>query len=153
MQLKTIAPFHVFCFDTITTFRNLPDYVRVVARQLYKEAVRHDLEITGPVYWIYKGADGNPDTSFALTIALPVTHAAIEINNSEFKLQTLPTFQCMSCLHNGEWSELGKTYSKIISEILVKEPAMNGENREVYINMDFDNPERNITEVQVGLVP
>jgi len=152
MQLKTIAPFHIFCFDTVTTLRDLSDYVRVVARRLYKDAVLRDLEITGPVYWIYKGADGNPDTPFALTIALPVSPQNSEISNCEFDLRILPAFRCMSCTHNGEWSRLGETYGGIISEILVKEPAMSGENREIYINMDFENPERNITEVQVGLI-
>jgi effector-binding domain-containing protein len=152
MQLKTIAPIHVFSFETVTTLRDLSRFVRVVARQLYKDAIQNDLEITGPVYWVYKGADGNPDTPFTLTIALPVSQTEETITNSDFKLQTLPAFRCMSCIHEGEWSKLGDTYGGIISEILVKEPAMNGENREIYINMDFDHPERNITEVQIGLI-
>jgi len=29
---------------------------------------------------------------------------------------------------------------------------MSGQNREIYLNMDFLHPERNITEVQIGIL-
>ena len=69
MQIRTIQPMQVFCFETETSLRDISQYIRVVARQLYADAIKHELEITGPVYWIYNGADGQPDTKFKLTIA------------------------------------------------------------------------------------
>ena len=61
MQTKTIQPIHVLYFETRTSFQEIFQYVRVEARKLYQDAVSNDLEITGPVYWVYQGADGRPD--------------------------------------------------------------------------------------------
>ena len=152
MQIRTIQPINVFFFETETSLREIPQYVRVIAQRLYIDAIKNNLEITGPVYWIYNGADGQPDTKFHLTIALPVFQRTATITDSEFKLKTLDTFRCVSCTHSGDWAKLGETYCSIFSEILVKEPALSGETREIYLNIDFANPEGNITEVQIGLV-
>ena len=151
MQIKTIHPMQVFCFETKTTLQDLLQYVRVVAQRLYKDAIKHDLEVTGPVYWIYEGADGQLDTIFTLTIALPVSKTE-KITEGDFKLKTLDSFRCLSHTHEGAWENLGQTYGQLFSEIQVKELAISGQNREIYLNMDFDNPTGNITEVQIGLI-
>jgi len=152
MQIRTIQPMHVFCFETETTMQEMFQYIRVKAQQLYADAIKNGLEITGPVYWIYNGADGQPETRFLLTIALPVSQSEAELSESEFKLKTLDSFRCLSHTHEGAWENLGETYGQLFSEIQVKDPATSGQNREIYLNMDFDNPAGNITEVQIGLI-
>ncbi|WP_221394859.1 GyrI-like domain-containing protein [Dyadobacter sp. NIV53] len=152
MKINTIHPMHVLCFETETNFRDIFQYVRFVAHRLYKEAVKNDVEITGPVYWIYEGADGQPDTTFKLTIALPVYYKEYELAGSEFKLKTLDSFSCVSRQHPGDWNKLGETYGQMITEIQADNFPMSGQNREIYLNMDFENPVRNITEVQIGVV-
>jgi effector-binding domain-containing protein len=152
MQIRTIQPVHVLCFETTTTLKEISSYVRLVAKKLYSDAFRNDLEITGPVYWIYNGADGQPDTAFSLTIALPVCPARQTVTDSGFKLKQLDSFRCVSMTHYGSWENLGETYSQLIFEIQVKDPEMSGQNREIYLNMDFENPAANITEVQIGLL-
>ncbi|TDE10025.1 GyrI-like domain-containing protein [Dyadobacter psychrotolerans] len=152
MQIRTIQPMQIFCFETETTLKDISQYIRVIARQLYSEAVKNELEITGPVYWIYDGADGQPDTKFRLTIALPISQNKTLITNSDFKIKTLDAFRCMSHRHEGCWKSLGEAYGLLIFEIQVKDPEMSGQNREIYLNMDFENPDANITEVQIGLL-
>jgi effector-binding domain-containing protein len=151
MELKTIFPMHVLCFETQTTLQQMIQYVRVVAYKMYQAAVQNELEITGPVYWIYEGMDGNPETVFSLTIALPVTFKNKELNNSEFKLKKLETFHCASEQHHGDWSKLVETYDYLIPEIISGGLAMSGQNREIYLHMDFENPEANNTEIQIGI--
>ncbi|KQS32639.1 hypothetical protein [Dyadobacter sp. Leaf189] len=151
MQLKTIYPLHVLYFETETSLNALAEFVRVVARRLYSDAVQNDLEITGPVFWIYEGADGNPETVFKLTIALPVSPSA-PLTDSEFRLKLLEPFQCISHELQGEWSGLGSVYGQIFSELGTKNKIPSGQNREIYIHMDFENPAGNITEVQVGIL-
>lgn len=150
MQVKTIQPMHVLYFETETTLAAILQYVRLIARRLYREAVAHDLEITGPVYWIYEGADGNADTVFKLTIALPINPAPA--SDSEFKQKFLEPFQCISQELQGDWSGLGNVYSEIYMKLGEGNHAPSGQNREIYINMDFQNPAANITEVQVGII-
>lgn len=151
MELKKNFPVQVLCFETRTTLHEMVQYVRVVAYKMYQAAVQNELEITGPVYWIYEGMNGNPETVFSLTIALPVTFRNKELNNSEFKLKKLETFHCASEQHLGDWSKLGETYDYLIPEIISRDLTMSGQNREIYLNMDFENPEANITEIQVGI--
>lgn len=151
MQTKTIQPIHVLCFETRTSFQEILKYVRVEARKLYQDAIRNDLEITGPVYWVYDGADGRPDTVFTLTIALPVTPPSHTID-SPYQLKQLETFECISETLNGNWDGLINTYGSLFGEIMSQKLAVSGQNREIYLNMDFENPGLNITEVQVGIL-
>lgn len=151
MQTKTIQPIHVLCFETRTSLKEILQYVRVEARRLYRDAVRNDLEITGPVYWIYQGADGQADTVFTLTIALPVTPPTHTIN-SPYQLKQLEAFECVSEDLYGNWDGLVNTYGSLFGEIMSRKLVPSGQNREIYLNMDFENPERNITEVQIGIV-
>lgn len=151
MQTKTIQPIHVLYFETRTSFKEIFRYVRVEARKLYQDAVRNDLEITGPVYWVYNGADGNPDTVFTLTIALPVTPPAHTIE-SNYRLKTLDKFECISEDLYGNWDGLVTTYGSLFGQIMSQNLRPSGQNREIYLNMDFENPDRNITEVQIGIL-
>ncbi|MGV3603865.1 MAG: GyrI-like domain-containing protein [Dyadobacter fermentans] len=151
MQTKTIQPLHVLCFETRTSLKEILQYVRVEARRLYRDAIRNDLEITGPVYWVYQGADGQADTVFTLTIALPVTPPTHTIN-SPYQLKQLEAFECVSEDLYGNWDGLVNTYGSLFGEIMSRKLVPSGQNREIYLNMDFENPERNITEVQIGIV-
>jgi len=152
MELKKVHPMQVLCFETKTKLSEIGEYVRVVAHKMYQTAVQNNLEITGPVYWIYEGMDGNPETIFSLTIALPITFKEKELNNADFKLKSLRPFQCATTQHLGDWANLGETYGALIPKILSNGLLMSGENREIYLNMDFENPEANITEVQIGII-
>lgn len=151
MQTKTIQPIHVLCFETRTSLKEILQYVRVEARRLYRDAIRNDLEVTGPVYWIYQGADGQADTVFTLTIALPITPPTHTIN-SPYQLKQLEAFECVSEDLYGNWDGLVNTYGSLFGEIMSRKLVPSGQNREIYLNMDFENPERNITEVQIGIV-
>jgi hypothetical protein len=151
MQLKTIQPIHVLYFETETTLNDLTQFVRVVARNLYRDAAQNDFEVTGPVYWIYEGADGNPETTFKLTIALPVSPADA-VSGSAFRQKFLEPFQCISRELQGEWGGLGNVYASIFSNLDAENGIPSGQNREIYVNMDFQNPTGNTTEVQVGIL-
>ncbi|WAC11119.1 GyrI-like domain-containing protein [Dyadobacter pollutisoli] len=151
MQLKTIQPIHVLYFETQTSFNEISEHIRHVAHALYRDAVKNDLEITGPVYWIYNGADGNPETVFTLTIALPVSPKP-ELANSEFRTKYLEKFECATDQLYGGWDGFREVYGQLIPAILSNNLTMSGENREIYINLDFENPDRNTTEIQIGIL-
>ncbi|MBE9466025.1 GyrI-like domain-containing protein [Dyadobacter subterraneus] len=151
MELKKIHPMQVLCFETKTKLSEIGEYVRVVAHKMYQAAVQNDLEITGPVYWIYEGMDGNPETVFSLTIALPITFKEKELSNSDFRLKSLRPFHCATTQHSGDWDKLGESYGTLIPQILSSGLTMSGENREIYLNMDFQNRDANTTEIQIGI--
>jgi len=115
MEIKSIQPIHVLYFETQTSLREISEYVRIVARHLYQDAVKNELEITGPVYWIYEGADGQPDTKFKLTIALPVTPDETALSDSTFQFKYLEPFECVAGQLYDSWDKLGDMYGNLIS--------------------------------------
>jgi effector-binding domain-containing protein len=132
-----------------TSLLTLHDKIGTVARDLYSEAARQHLLVTGPVYWLYYGADGVAETIFKLEIAIPVS--GIPETNDKFLFKELDSFKCLSVLHEGPWSDLKQTYEKLIAKVSIDNLAMNNICREAYINVDFSRDECNLTEVQIGL--
>lgn len=149
---QTALPFYSLTFTVQTSLSQLGQYVRNIAGELYKEAVQNELEITGAIYWIYEGMDGNPETVFDLTIALPVSKPLKGVSPEKFSIKLQDSYTYVSIVHFGEWSTLSASYVKIIGEITGAGITMTRVYREQYIAMDFDNPEANVTIIQVGVV-
>lgn len=137
-----------YCYAVETNLLELGAYVRTKAQELYQTAVKEQLEITGPVYWVYYGMDGNPTTTFKLEIGLPVNKCkqldgsllCKELSAGNFLVHTL----------RGAWSLLPETYAMLFAELAKQGLSHNGICREAYLYIDFNNPDNNITEIQVG---
>lgn len=148
MIIKKAPSMNLFCFSTEATLMELGKYVRVKAHETYIEAIKNNLEITGPIYWIYYGMDGDPNTKFKLDIGVPVQLP--KPTSGGFSCKTIEKMELATCIHEGSWNNLPKSYSLLISEIMESGRILSGIAREVYINIDFENPENNITEIQLG---
>lgn len=149
MNTKSIPAIPVIFFTARTSLKDIQQFVGKVAEQLYAEAARRHLLPTGPLHWIYNGADGKPDTIFTLEICLPVNKEPAE--ESVFLFKELPPFNCVSVMHHGAWDHLYETYDRVIADIYASGKQMTGFCREQYLYMDFNNPVNNLTEVQIGI--
>ncbi len=149
MVIKTNPAMPVLFFTTRTTLKNISQYVGTVAKQLYAVAAKQELLPTGPLQWIYIGADGKPDTLFTLEIALPVDGLPKE--ESLFLYKELTPFECVTTLHHGAWEHLYETYDRLISDVNANGKKLSGVCREQYLYMDFNEPANNLTEVQIGI--
>jgi effector-binding domain-containing protein len=149
MQIKEIKPMNVLFFSEKTTIHEMMKFVRVKANELYRNAIENNLEITGPVYWIYYGMNGQPNTRFILEICIPVHPSGVY--SGPFALKKLPVFRCASDSHYGSWQEMAQVYQVLIGDIFQGNHTMIGVTREVYLNMDFVSPENNMTEIQIGI--
>lgn len=150
MQIKNIHPLNLFYFQVKTTVNQLDKYVAVVAHELMKEAADHNIQVTGPVYWIYLGFDGNEKTEFALEIAVPVSKIS-DTYTGRFSFKRPQPFKALTTRHEGNWYKIPETYQKLFDYIGQNNLVPVGENRELYINMDFENPDANETEIQIGV--
>ena len=150
MQIKEVKPINFLYFRTITKTGELGRYVGIIARSLYRDAALNDLEVTGPVYWNYFGFEGDEQKSFTLEIALPVAEIP-DAYAGKFKFKRTDTFPCLSLIHEGSWYDLPQSYSRLIQYMKEKQILPAVETREVYVNIDFVNPEANITEIQMGV--
>lgn len=147
-QLKT-GSFTALTFNARLTLTQMDQHVGTRAQELYQLAAANNLFVAGPVYWIYDGADGNPDTVFDLKIALPViapSHA-----KTLPQLETIPTFHSLTTSHAGPWQTLNGTYCHISEEVAQRRLQPTGICRELYLQIDFDHPENNLTLVMFGI--
>lgn len=152
MQIKEVKPINFLYFRTSTKVNELGRFVGIVARELYRDAVFNDLEITGPVYWNYFGFDGDESRPFILEIALPLSELPRHYTG-KFQIKRSDPFHCVSIVHEGSWYDMPKGYAKLKEFISANSLVPNAENREVYLNIDFINSQGNITEIQIGITP
>lgn len=150
MQTTQVNAFKALVFSTQATLSELGQHVGSVARQLHADAVANQLDIVGPIQWIYEGMDGNPQTRFNLTIALPVSGQPS--GETAFECQTLPTFKCIWLIHHGPWNQMHIPYSQLFQQALSNQMTPSSISRESYIHVDFENAENNITLIQLGIL-
>lgn len=148
MEIKTHPAMTVLYSTHQTTLGQLNQFVGTVIKDLYAEAVANDILVSGPAYWIYKGMDGQPETIFTLEIALPIQGS---VKASRFATKELPAFKTASHLHEKAWTKIPATYAQLMQYVSMNNLRLTGEFREIYWNIDFENPENNLTEVQVGV--
>ncbi|HEX5169153.1 MAG TPA: GyrI-like domain-containing protein [Cyclobacteriaceae bacterium] len=150
MQVKEIKPINFLFFRTRTKVSELGRYVGIVARELYRDAFLNDLEVTGPIYWNYIGFEGDEAKEFTLEVALPVAEIPASYEG-KFRVKRDDTFYCVSLSHEGSWFDFPSAYGKLMRYIEENKLQPVALKRELYINMDFNNPVANITEIQIGI--
>jgi effector-binding domain-containing protein len=145
MQVRMHPAVTVLYSTHKTTLKELQQLSNV-SKEVYTDAANHSF-VSGPVYWIYRGADGNPETVFTLEIAVPIQGF---FNSKKFSIKELAPFKAVVHRHEGSWEQLGNSYGQIMQYVESNRIPIKDEFREIYLNVDFQRPENNITEVQVG---
>jgi effector-binding domain-containing protein len=148
MEQKIIPSTSAFYRSFETSLATMGQYVGQTPSEMYAELAKLGKQPASPQIWIYKGGDGNPETKFELQIAIPV---AGNIAGETPEFTVLPEFKCLTMVHNGPWENLKHSYGQIIGYLMQNGMQMGNECREIYHCCDFENPENNITEIQIGL--
>ena len=149
LQIKETQPFTALCFTTRATLKTLSQHIQHVAEDLYVEANRLGLDITGPIQWVYTGVNGDETNEFQLEIVLPVRQPGAPSN--QFTYQVFPSFRCLTYTHTGAWSDFGELYDTLFAQLYRDGYQNDGRVREIYAVMDFDNLANCVTELQIGL--
>ena len=146
--VKIIKPISFLFYRTETTVDKL-NTLFWVAPELFREAVLNKLTITGPVHWHYIGF-ADPAQVFTLEIALPVGEVLADYDG-RFHFKRTDEFKCLTVTHDGNWLEIPLSYQKLMQVAGEHNLQPIGTNRELYVNVDFNFPEANTTEIQVGI--
>jgi effector-binding domain-containing protein len=149
MQIKDVKPGNFLVFRTQTTVAELVNYLPV-AQSLYEEAVSQKLRINGAIHWHYLGFTGDLSATFTLEICLPIDRIP-EGYDGAFHVKRTEPFRCISLVHEGSWYQIPESYSKMLQYAGQHNLVPVGNNREIYVNVDLQNPEANVTEIQLGL--
>ncbi|HEY9049847.1 MAG TPA: GyrI-like domain-containing protein [Ohtaekwangia sp.] len=149
MKIQEVKPINFLFFRTETRVHELVNFLPI-GQKLFREAVQQQLAITGPVHWHYFGFTGDEQKTFTLEIALPVADVSRDYDG-EFHFKRTEPFRCASITHEGEWSKMPVSYSKLMAFIAGHKLTPNAISREIYVNADFLHPEANVVEIQVGV--
>ena len=149
MQIKEIKPANFLFSRTETTVAELGSHLPT-GQRLFAEAVKRQLTITGPIHWHYIGFDGDLTKRFTLEIALPVAEVLPEYDGP-FHFKRTESFRCVSALHEGAWHEIPTTYEKLMGFMHANSLQPVALNREIYVQVDFSQPEANFTLIQMGI--
>ena len=149
MEMKNIQPITMLYCSTRTNLAGLSEFVGTKVEELMADAAINHLTLVGPVYWLYYGVDGKPETIFELEIAFPVF--VNKPYSGNFKLKELPPFKCYSTIHAGPWNEMEKAYGELIGKAMAEDNTLTNNCREIYFNVDFVDISKNITEIQLGI--
>src|SRR4051812_18537463 len=99
MDIQEIQPINFLFFRAETTLAELANFFSV-AKDLFREAVQHDLHITGPIHWHYVGFNGDATKPFILEISLPVSDV-VPNYDGPFHFKRTEPFRCVSIFHSG----------------------------------------------------
>ena len=157
MLIKMHPPMTVLFIAHQTSLADLGNFAAVSVKELYRYVADLDLMVCGPQYWFYYGlnagsgaADQPPlDTRLTLEVALPV-NGRIPTALIPY-CKEVPSLKCLSFVHEGSWDGLSGVHKTMHGHIQENGLTMSGIYAEVYLNIDPDHPERNITEVRIGL--
>jgi effector-binding domain-containing protein len=149
MLIKEIKPINFLFYRVETTINQLASYLKV-GQELFEEAVRHNINITGPIHWHYFGVAEDPQKSFRLEISLPVGDVLDEYDG-RFHFKRTQLFKAVSIIHDGSWETMSTSYARLMDRIQKEHLKSIASNREIYLNVDFKNPEANLTEIQIGI--
>ena len=150
MKIKEVRPINFLFFRTEASLEELKDHIPV-GQRLYKEAVTNNFWITGPVQWHYYNFQVNLNTRFELEVALPVRDLPADYDG-EFHIKRTEGFKCVSAMHDGTWTDLASVYDNISKFVQQEKLISTNMSREVYVNVDFQDPAANCTEVQFGVL-
>jgi effector-binding domain-containing protein len=147
--VRNVKPINFLFYRTETTIGVLNNFFWV-APELFKEAVINNLTITGPIHWHYVGFMGDTTKSFTLEISLPVAEVLADYDG-KFHFKRTEEFKCVTLRHEGNWLEIPTSYEKLMRFVQRESLQPVGVNREIYVNADFNFPEANSTEIQLGI--
>lgn len=149
LSITETQPFTALTFTARTTLNDLSAYAPGIGQELFREASRLQLTITGPIQWIYTGATGDATQEFQLEIVLPVREQGEA--SPTFPYKEFPAFRCATYTHTGPWSDFPELYSALFGQFNRDGYQYNGQVREVYSTVDLENQANCVTEIQMGL--
>ncbi len=150
MQIKTQPALNFLCVRFETTVATMMEKAAPYVPQLLQEILDQKLRLCGPVYWNYFGFEGDESKPFDLEVAIPV-NAVTGDYHGRFSYRRSEPFRCVEAVHEGTWASIPETYGKLFAFIGQNRLIPTGENRECYINADFEFPEANQTIIRIGI--
>ena len=154
MNIQTNDPMTVISVKKTATLNTLTDIVGNTPVQMLVDMEAHDIEATGPMIFIYRGVNGDPDAPFELEVSVPVSDNAFQLRDysGRYSVNTIEAFRYVERTYLGPVDGLGKEgYEPLFIDMAKAGIEPSGEAREVYMNWVGPESPDNRTDIQVGV--
>jgi effector-binding domain-containing protein len=148
-QYRTDQPIHFIYRQTTTTLATMSDFIEDSNQAFEAKTKSGDCRPSGPMVFVYEGADGNPDTEFTLKIGVPIPADQKPIEG--FEIVDLPKFESVSSVYCGPMSGMKDAYGQLIGELFQMGYEPTSISRETYFHFEGMDSENDITLISVGV--
>ncbi len=130
------------------TIPEISAFAEAVLGDLFEEANKLGLTVTGPTEFIYFGCTGSPEASFDLYIAIPIEKKTGDAD--QFKYYDSPSFECVYQDYVGSMKGIGEGWSSFIGEAEQSGAVFHSQNHiravcKKWVGFESDE---NVTELQ-----
>ena len=149
MEIKTSNKTLVFAYETKTNLKDMMTAIGEKPNDLMIELEAQGIKAIGPQIWTYEGSDGSPETEFNLNITVPVEQKGAD--KGAMKFIELSEYKYVGITHNGPYADFPEVYNKLMEDVAKSGYIPEGSSREVYINCDFEDQTKCVTDIQIGI--
>ena len=147
MEIRTVKPYAFFFKSVKTKLDDLLSCIPIT-EACQKAAEENDLNIVSPPQWHYHNFVSS-EKEFDLEIGFEVkqkTHG-----NGEFQIKETSEYLCAVIKYEGPFSDFQNVYEDLGKEVEQAGYKPLYSSREVYLQIDMENPNRNVTEIQLAI--
>ncbi|MCG8670086.1 MAG: hypothetical protein MI867_11775 [Pseudomonadales bacterium] len=150
METKQTQPVNVIAVSKQATLKTIMADIGDLPEKLMADVNQQNLEMDGPMIFVYEGCTGDCESPFELKITQPVK------NSSDYKgayeVTTLEPFKCVERTYQGNMNDMGsKGYDPFIADIEKSGLTMTDQCREIYTLFEGPDSDSNLTELQMGV--
>lgn len=149
MEKKTIAAKKYLCFETKASHNTIKEIAEKELMKMFTAVEEKKIKMSGPIEFIYHGANDDMDKQYDVAFAIPVQNDEIPADGYTYK--TIEGFDCVSEIHKGSLEQLYWVYDGIFEQLKAEQIRPTDEIREVYLNYVNQSSPDNVTEILVGV--
>jgi effector-binding domain-containing protein len=136
-------------FSMRTTLTKMRETIGARVDQALADMTKAGVVATGPAQFFYRGATGEPDREFDLSVGWPVAAGAKP--SGEYTVKALPPFKCAMLIYGGALADIGPVYEKLFAQLAADGKEPTGETREIYAYWVGPDSQLNVIVIQAGV--
>ncbi|MBC8107831.1 MAG: GyrI-like domain-containing protein [Anaerolineae bacterium] len=149
MRVQDYKETPYFYSSTETTLNQIGQVVPETLPKLFAAIKENNVEVTGPMIFVYHGATQDRDKPFKLEIGFTVAPGAKEAG--DFKVRDLEPFHCASVIYSGPITQVGVAYQGLFTELFGAGLQPTGETREMYLYWESPESPNNVQVIMAGV--
>lgn len=149
MRVQDYKPVKYFYVETETTLAQIQNTVPEQLPKIFAGVMEHNVQVNGPMIFVYHGVTQDREKPFKLEIGFPV--GAEPKAEGEYKVRELAEYHCASVIYSGPIAQVGTAYQSLFTELFGAGLQPEGETREMYLYWESPESPNNVQVIMQGV--